>query len=64
MVTNKETIQEKTMLTEVDIERIMSAEKQLTESIADATEFDLIDDIEVIEMLDEDIPVSEINGLM
>lgn len=64
MVTNKETIQEKTMLTEVDIERIMSAEKQLAESIADATEFDLIDDIEVIEMLDEDIPVSETNGLM
>ena len=52
------------MLTEVDIERIMSAKIQLSESVAENTDFDCIDEIEIFEMLDEDPPVSETNGLM
>lgn len=53
------------MLTEIDIERIMSAKKQLAESIADNREFDLIvDDDDYFEIMDDDIPVSETNGLM
>ena len=52
------------MLTEVDIERIMSAKARLSESIADETDFDCIDEIEIYELLDDDAPVSEINGLM
>ena len=56
------------MLTEVDIIRIMAAQRQLTESVADnfierdALEF--IDDDELFEMLDYDMSVSETNGLM
>lgn len=52
------------MLTEVDIERIMAAKRQLTESIADDIDFDLVDADEVFEILDDDTPVSETNGLM
>ena len=57
-------LKESNMLTEVDIQRIMAAKRQLTESVADATDYELIDDIEVFEMEDEDTPNSEINGLM
>jgi hypothetical protein len=52
------------MLTEVDIERIMAAKQQLTESVVDETDYDLIDDFEVNEIQEEDTPVSETNGLM
>lgn len=52
------------MLTEVDIERIMAAKRRLTESIADDIDFDLVDDDEVLEILDDDTPVSETNCLM
>jgi len=52
------------MLTEVDIERIMAAKRQLTESIVDDSDFDLIIDDEIFEIIDDDIPVSETNGLM
>ncbi len=52
------------MLTEVDIERIMAAKRQLAESIADDNDFDLLEDDDVFEMLDDDIPISETNGLM
>jgi hypothetical protein len=61
-------IQEKTqeiaMLTEVDILRIMEAKTQLCESIADDSDLDPIIDDEIFEMMDDDIPVSETNGLM
>jgi len=52
------------MLTEVDIERILAAKTQLAESIVDDSDFDLINDDEILDMMDEDIPVSETNGLM
>ncbi len=52
------------MLTEVDIERIMATTQQLAESVADDRDFDLVEDDEVFQMLDEDLPVSETNGLM
>ncbi len=52
------------MLTEVDIERIMAAKRQLAESIADLSEFELIDENEEIEAYIEDTPVTETNGLM
>ena len=52
------------MLTEVDIERIMAAKRQLAESIADDLDFNLVDDDELFEILDDDMPVSETNGLM
>ena len=57
-------IQERTMLTEVDIERIMAAKMQLAESVADDIEFDLFDNDEFFEIPDDDTPVSETNGLM
>ena len=52
------------MLTEVDIERIMAAKRQLAESVADDSQFDLLEDDEVIEIFDDDAPISETNGLM
>jgi len=52
------------MLTEEYIERIMAAKRQLAESIVDDRDFCLIDDDEIFEIMDEDIPVSETNGLM
>jgi hypothetical protein len=52
------------MLTEVDIERIMAAKKQLAESVADDSDFELVDDAAFFELLDDDIPVTETNGLM
>lgn len=53
------------MLTEVDIQRIMAVKRQLTESVVDENEYELIDDIEALELLDdEDTPVSETNGLI
>ena len=61
---NPRNIQEKTMLTEVDIERIMTAKTQLAESIADDSDFDLIIDDKILEIMDDDIPVSETNGMM
>jgi hypothetical protein len=63
MVKIQET-QENNMLTEVDIERIMAAKRQLAESIADDNTFDMIIEDEIYEMLEDDIPVSETNGLM
>ena len=64
MVTIQEKTQEIAMLTEVDILRIMQAKTQLAESIADGSDFDPINDDEIFEMMDDDIPVSETNGLM
>jgi hypothetical protein len=64
MVTNQETTQEITMLTEVDILRIMAAKTQLSESIIDDSDFGPIIDDEIFEMMDDDIPVTETNGLM
>jgi len=52
------------MLTEVDIERILAATRQLANSVADDSNIDQIDDCEIFEMMDDDIPVSETNGLM
>jgi len=52
------------MLTEVDIERIMAAKRQLTESVAYDSDCELVDDAEFFELLDDDIPVSETNGLI
>ena len=52
------------MLKEVDILRIMEAKTQLAESIVDDSDFDPIIDDEIFEMMDDDIPVSETNGLM
>ena len=52
------------MLTEVDIERIMAAKRQLAESVADDSDFELVDDAEFFELMDDDIPVTETNGLM
>ena len=52
------------MLTEVDIERIMAAKRQLAESIVDESTFELIDEFEEIEDYEEDTPVTETNGLM
>jgi hypothetical protein len=63
-VTTQETTQEITMLTEVDILRIMAAKTQLAESIIDDSDFDPIIDDELFEMMDDDIPVTETNGLM
>jgi len=57
-------IQEISMLTEVDILRIMAAKTQLAESISDDSDFDPIIDDEIFEMMDDNIPVSETNGLM
>ena len=64
MVTIQETTQEITMLTEVDILRIMAAKTQLAESIVDDNEYNPINDDEIFEMMDDDIPVTETNGLM
>ena len=56
------------MMTEVDINRIMAAQRQLTESMAEAsTEREtqcLFDDNELFQILDYDMSVSETNGLM
>jgi hypothetical protein len=62
---NLKQIEEFIMLTEVDIERIMAEKRQLTESVVDENEYELIDDIEALELPDdEDTPVSETNGLI
>ena len=58
-----QTIQETNMLTEVDIERIMAAKRQLAESIVNDADYDTVDDEELFEILDDD-SVSETNGLM
>jgi hypothetical protein len=52
------------MLTEVDIERIMATRQQLAESVADVSDFDLVEVEEVFDLLEDDLPVSETNGLM
>ena len=52
------------MLTEVDIERIMAAKRQLAESVTVDSDFELVDDAEFFELIDDDIPVTETNGLM
>lgn len=52
------------MLTEVDIARIMAVKTELAGSIASDTEFDLLEDDELIDMMENDLPVSETNGLM
>lgn len=52
------------MLTEVDIERIMYSKQQLAESVADESDFDLVEAEEVFHLLEDDLPVSETNGLM
>ena len=52
------------MLTEVDIERIMATKQQLAESVADVSDFDLVEVEEVFDLLEDDLPVSETNGLM
>ena len=52
------------MLTEVDIERIMATTQQLAESVADVSDFDLVEVEEVFDLLEDDLPVSETNGLM
>jgi hypothetical protein len=53
-----------TMLTEVDIKRIMSTQIQLSEVVAEDTDIDYIDEIEILEIQDEDTPISETNGLI
>jgi hypothetical protein len=50
------------MLTEVDIERIMAAKKQLAESVVEEADRDLIDDTELFEVQEEDLPISETTG--
>lgn len=52
------------MLTEVDIKRIMSTQIRLSEAVAEDADIDCIDEIELLEMQDEDAPISETNGLM
>ena len=52
------------MLTEVDVKRIMAAKMQLAESIADDWDIEQLDDDDMFEMMEEDIPVTETNGLM
>ena len=56
------------MLTEVDIERIMAGQRQLTESLADiyatAELQDIICEEDLFEMSDYELSVSETNGLM
>ena len=57
------------MLTEVDIERIMASQRQLTESLSEPLFYkedqDLENDDELFQMLNGmDVPVSETNGLM
>ena len=52
------------MLTEIDIARIMAAKTELAESIADDSDFEMFDYDDVFEILDEDMSVSETNGLM
>ena len=52
------------MLTEVHIKRIMTARKQFTGSAVAYCDYGLMEDIEIFEMLDEDTPISETNGLM
>jgi hypothetical protein len=56
------------MLTEIDIERIMAAQKQLTESLADICDSaemqDLICEEDLFEISDYELSVSETNGLM
>ena len=52
------------MLTEVDIERIMAAKRQLAESVAVDSDFELVDDTEFFELMDDDTPVTETNGLI
>lgn len=56
--------QEKNMLTEVDIERIMAAKRHLAESIADESEFEFTEEDNEIQVFEEDTPVTETNGLM
>ena len=51
------------MLTEVDIERIMYSKQQLAESVADESDFDLVEEV-VLLLLEDDLAVSETNGLM
>ena len=50
--------QEKNMLTEVDIERIMAAKKQLAESIAEESEFEFTEEDNEIQVFEEDTPVT------
>ena len=52
------------MLTEVDIERIMAAKRQLAESIAEESEFEFTEDDDERQVFEEDAPVTETNGLM
>ena len=52
------------MLTEVDIERIMYSKQQLAESVADESNFNLVEVEEVLDLLEDDLSVSETNGLM
>jgi hypothetical protein len=52
------------MLTEADIERIMAAKWQLPESALDDGDYELIDDIEIVEPQEEDTPITETNGLI
>ena len=52
------------MLTEVDIERIMATKRQLAESIAEDCDLDGMDDGESFEIIEDDTPVTETNGLM
>ena len=56
------------MLTEVDIERIMSSQRQLAESLTESPfgedNHNMLDDDELFQMLDTDLSVSETNGLM
>ena len=42
----------------------MAAKRQLAEYVADDSDFELIDDTEIFELMDDDIPVTETNGLM
>ena len=57
------------MLTEVDIEHIMAAKRQLAESlaaesVAGEVRIKLADEDEAFELLEEDTSASETNGLM
>ena len=65
MVNIEKQMKETPMLTEVDIERIMAAKRQLAESIASDDHLDTLDDAEISEMIEEnDCAVTETNGLM
>ena len=52
------------MLTEIDIERIMAAKRQLAESIAEESEFEFTEENYELQVFEEDAPVTETNGLM